>query len=351
MKTFRQILKGLGLLLVTLAALAAAFVLVLTVTEYRPADRESVAVEGAAAGETGRSLTLVTWNIGYGALGDNADFFMDGGTGVRTASAERVDANLAAMADALRAQDPDLVFLQEVDVSSTRSHLKDERNAFLAALPGRAAAYATNYRSLYIPFPWPPIGKVEAGLMTLTRLNASSAERVQLPCPFSWPMRLANLKRCLLVTRIPVDGKELVAVNLHLEAYDDGEGKAAQTAMLAELLQQEAAKGNWVIAGGDFNQIFSNAEGYPVKEGLWAPGAVDVAALGEGLSALMDSRVPSCRSLDRPLAGADPADFQYYLIDGWIVSANVQVEELSTLDEGFAATDHNPVLLKVTLTD
>ena len=50
---------------------------------------------------------------------------------------------------------------------------------------------------------------------------------MQLPCPFSWPTRIANLKRCLLVERIPIadSDKELVLVNLHLEAYDDGEGK------------------------------------------------------------------------------------------------------------------------------
>ena len=38
----------------------------------------------------------------------------------------------------------------------------------------------------------------------------------------------------------------LVAVNLHLEAYDDGEGKAAQTAMLFDILEEEYAKGNYV---------------------------------------------------------------------------------------------------------
>ena len=63
----------------------------------------------------------------------------------------------------------------------------------------------------------------------------------------------------------------------------------------------------------------------------------------------MDPRVPTCRSLDRPYAGADPDDFQYYVIDGFIVSGNVSVERLETLDQGFVSSDHNPVLLQVTL--
>lgn len=53
---------------------------------------------------------------------------------------------------------------------------------------------------------------------------------------------MANLKRCLLVSRISVEGtdREFVLVNLHLEAYDDGEGKIAQTRQLAALLEAEA---------------------------------------------------------------------------------------------------------------
>lgn len=45
-------------------------------------------------------------------------------------------------------------------------------------------------------------------------------------------------------------------VNLHLEAYDDGEGKIAQTKQLREFIQSEYEKGNYVIAGGDLNQVF-----------------------------------------------------------------------------------------------
>ena len=30
----------------------------------------------------GDSIKMMSWNIGYGALGDNADFFMDGGNHV-----------------------------------------------------------------------------------------------------------------------------------------------------------------------------------------------------------------------------------------------------------------------------
>ena len=69
------------------------------------------------------------------------------------------------------------------------------------------------------------------------------------------------------------------------------------------------------------------------------------------LSLLMDGRAPTCRSLDRPLAGADRENFQYYLIDGFIVSDNLRVEEMETVSLDFTSTDHNPVRLTVTLLD
>ena len=68
-----------------------------------------------------------------------------------------------------------------------------------------------------------------------------------------------------------------------------------------------------------------------------------------GWQFLMDASVPSCRSLDQPYAGADREGFQYYLIDGFIVSGNVTVQSLENLDLDFACSDHNPVLMQVAL--
>ena len=159
-----------------------------------------------------------------------------------------------------------------------------------------------------------------------------------------------------MVNRVAIDGtdKELVLVNLHLEAYDDGEGKIAQTKQLKELLEDEAAKGNYVIAGGDFNQSFSNYDNsaYPlISEDMWQPGAVDVDQFDDSLSFITDNSTPSCRSLDRPLAGndSDPGVFQYYMIDGFIVSDNLTINTVETRDLGFKNSDHNPIVMNVTV--
>lgn len=345
--------KVIGIIVAILVVFILALVAFLTVTEYNPPATQEIEIHGVAREtlEPGQSVSVVTWNAGYGGLSGQADFFMDGGDGVRTVSHDGVLANLAGIEDELAALDPDFIFLQEVDQDSERTYGINERARIATAFaPAYASAYALNYDVAYVPYPLPPIGAVESGIMTLSRMQASNAERIQLPCPFSWPVRLGNLKRCLLVERLPIRGSsaELVLVNLHLEAYDDGEGKEAQTAMLLQILQEEYAKGNYVIAGGDFNQSFPDGtDRYPIASGAdWTPGTL--GDLPAGWRYAWDSAAPTCRLLNQPYS-AGSSGTQFYVIDGFILSPNVEPVSVRTQDAEFAVTDHNPVVLEARL--
>lgn len=352
--------KKIGLIVAAIVGvmLAAALILilVLTVTEYRPAAVETVSHHGEAQKQlhTGDTIDIISWNIGFGALGDNADFFMDGGKKVKPSTKERVQENIDAITDFLAEEEADLVLLQEVDEKSTHSYYMDERTMLASGLEQAGLSYenylAYNFKTLCVPYPIPPIGREQAGQVTFSAYPSSDAQRISLPCPFSYPVRLANLKRCLLVNRIPVadSDRELVVINLHLEAYDDGTGKEMQTRMLVQLFEEEMEKGNYVIAGGDFNQTLDTVDlsNYPRQgEELWKPSMIDTSAFTD-VQCLMDERVPSCRSLDRPYDSEDP-DFQYYVLDGYLLSGNLTVESPETVDLGFVNSDHNPVRLQV----
>lgn len=328
----------------------------LTLTEYKPRTEEVLPCEAGAKEELvpNASFTALSFNIGYGGLGAESDFFMDGGKDVRPGSAGVVEKNLAGIESILTKENADFYLLQEVDLSSRRSYGIDEAARLRA---GRAmdAAFALNYSCNYVPFPLPAIGRVQSGLYTMSRYEFGGAEaavRQALPNPFRWPLRTANLKRCLLVTRMAVQGekKELVLVNLHLEAYDDGTGKAAQTARLMNFLEAEYGKGNYVVAGGDFNCSFPvvDPQDWPiVTEGSYVPGVIGADALPGGFQWAVDPAAPTCRLLDKPLGA--PGETQVYVIDGFILSPNVELMEVRTLDEGFLYSDHNPVLLRARL--
>ena len=352
-----NIIHAVLIIVLTAILLIVGMIGFLSLTEYKPQNLENMFIEGNTdkSLEIGKSISILSWNIGYGSLGDNADFFMDGGKSVMTATKERVNQNLDGILSEVKSINPDIVLFQEIDRNSTRSHHINEYEKFKASFNKYSFSFANNFKVAFLPYPVPPIGKVDSGLATASKYEVLSADRVQLPIPFSWPVRMANLKRCVLVSRIPIKGsdKQLVVFNLHLEAYDDGEGKQAQTQKLAGLLKTEANNGNYIIAGGDFNQIFSTADksAYTTYDGMWAPGEIDVSTFGDGWQFFMDEAVPSCRSLDKAYAGADKENFQYYLIDGFIVSNNITVDLLETQSLNFENSDHNPVLLKITLNE
>ena len=115
-----------------------------------------------------------------------------------------------------------------------------------------------------------------------------------------------------------------------------------------EFIEAEYEKGNYIIVGGDFNQLFPGTEReYPLKETSdWMP--TNLESMPAGWHYAYDDSIPTCRLLNQPY---DPSSklTQYYVIDGFLVSPNVKVVSVKTLDEGFVYSDHNPVLLEVSL--
>ena len=353
----KLVLRFLLVLVALVLLLAVILVVFLTLTEPRPEDvepAELVPGPEPAALEPDSGLRLVSFNIGYAGLGADSDFFMDGGKDVRPADETVIARNLSSIMSTIQGMEADYLLFQEVDRPSHRSYGTDMPE-LLAEGAGMGGTYAWNYRCAFVPFPLPPIGQIDSGVLTLSRFGLYAAdgsrggERHALPCPFAWPVRTANLKRCLLVTRTPVrgTGRELVVINFHLEAYDDGQGKLDQTRVLMSLLEAEYAKGNYVVAGGDFNCMLpGTTERWPILDAdTWIPGTLSEADVPAGFSLHYDPDTPSCRLLDRPWDGEN----QTYGIDGFLVSDNLTVTSVRALDLDFQYADHNPVVLELRL--
>lgn len=354
----KRILKGFLALILVLVIGFFALAGYLTVTEFRPAEREAVTVENSTKAqmtlEEGGTLTVLSFNIGYCANDKDHDFFMDGGKTVNTESRENIENNLSGIIETIREAGADVNFIQEVDKSSKRSYHVNEYNAIAESLESSSSAYATNYRVKYVPYPLPTIGEVESGVAIFSKFTSEeTALRVGFPTAFSWPVSLCQLKRCLLVEYVPIENsdKMLVLVNLHLDAYDDGEGKKLQTQILSDFLKEEYEKGNYVIAGGDFNQTFPDVKGEQyevVNDQYFVPGVVDTSLFPEGWQIVSDDTVPSARLLNEPY-NPESENTQYYVLDGFILSPNVKSLSVETLDCGFENSDHNPVVLTAQL--
>lgn len=379
-KAVKRVMAGAGIVIGVLIAAVGIFLGILTAVEYRPRDIEKLDIQYhtgtmpqfSDAGRpelpvlgrpaAGVPFNILSWNIGYASLDASQDFFMDGGKQVRPESDANVRRNLDGIGEFIAGADCQVIVLQEVDVASHRSYYADQA-AYLAEhlFTGEASAggsgssaLAYNFRCLFVPIPFPEsIGRVSGGLLTLNCFETVEALRLRLPNPFSWPVRIANLKRCLLVSRIPLADSqaELVMVNLHLEAYDSSGGREAQTRMMIDFLSEEYAKGNYCIAGGDFNQSFPGID--PVRFAVknsehFIPGALSQSSLAEGWQYATDVQIPSSRLLNEPYA-PNSDQTQLYVIDGFLLSPNVELISVETFDLGFAHSDHNPVKIRVSL--
>ena len=352
--------KALLCAVLAVVLLAAGYVAYVLIDYHRLGDQALTPLhspDADAAVQTGRTYTAISFNIGFGAYEPDYGFFMDGGTQSRGWSRERVSGNVARIADFLREQQPDFCLLQEVDIDATRSYHIDQREPLYAALHDHSSVFAQNYDSPYLLYPLTsPHGASRSGLLTFSRADITAAERVELPVESGF-MKLLDLDRCYSVSRIPVEGgRELVLYDLHLSAYtSDGTIATEQLELLLADMQAEYEAGNWCVAGGDFNKdLLGDSSlyfGQADKEYSWAQPIPDGVFDGVDVTlvAPLDENgpVPSCRNADGPYH-----EGQYVLtVDGFMVSANVEVESAAVIDTGFAYSDHNPVRMTFTLAE
>ena len=355
----KKILKRIAAVLISLisALLLAAIVYAVYVlaSYYRIEDDLALAPEGEAeytSISTDTEYTVVSYNIGFCAYTPDFGFFMDGGDESRAESAGSVMRVMGGINSFLYEENADFILLQEVDQLATRSHHVDQvslvRNA-LSVGRGYSSVFAVNYDSPYLFYPFDePHGKSLAGMLTMSKYAIRSSIRRSLPIEESL-MKLVDLDRCYSVSRIDVEGgRELVIYTVHLSAYtSDGTVATRQLEMLLADMQSEYEKGNYVIAGGDFNKdlLGNSAEIFGVDGSgqTWAQPIPDELFDGTALSLIApfdeSAPVPSCRNADAPYH-----DGQFVLtVDGFIVSENVEVVYANVVDLGFEYSDHNPV--------
>ncbi len=343
-----------GVLAASILLLALSYLLYVVCSYYRVEDRLSLSVSGEATqpAPVGEQLTLVTYNIGFGAYSADYSFFMDGGAHSRALSKEAVLQNTAGALSAIKAQAPDFVLLQEVDIDGTRSYHVNQAELLAAELSDLDRIFAQNYDSPYFLYPFhEPIGANRSGMMTFSAFDISSAARRSLPIEESL-YKYLDLDRAYTVSAIKTEnGKTLMLYNVHLSAYtSDGTIADEQMKMLAADMAAQAQKGNYVIAAGDFNKdlLGDSSRYFQREEGdyTWAK-PFDTALLPAGFTLHTGSNSPTCRNADAPYRG-DGTDF-VLSVDGVLVSSNIEVVSAQTLDTAFAYSDHNPVSLEFIL--
>ncbi len=343
-------------LVLGLVGLAAAVFIGLlvfgTLTDYKPEPVEEAEKHEVNQSRVDSTFTMLIWNIGYGGLGKDQDFFMDGGERVQASKAE-YDSYIKGILEFLSQQSQtDFLLLQEVDRDSKRSHGQDQAASAAELLPDFNWFYASNFKVKYIPVPFDPfpfvrpMGRVLGGLVTYSKALPTSAKRYDYPGNYGWPKRIFHLVRCFLETRYPAaGGKELIVINSHNSAYDGGVLKADEMAMLRDYVMAEYNNGNFVIVGGDWNQCPPDFDPKTFKkdESEYEQDNISADYL-TGWTWAYDPTTPTNRKVARPY---DPATTFTTVIDFFLLSPNLETVEVHGIPMGFAYSDHQPVHLTV----
>lgn len=352
-KLFRILFK----LILLGTVILAVFIAVMWAKEWKPEAIETVLdteffgseVDSLRVGDT---LTVVSWNIGYAGLGDDMDFFVDGGSRMRT-SRERTEKNLNGIVAFLDRYSgvADFILLQEVDFDSKRSYGMNQYDSIRSGLAGAGyyGWWGINYQTDYVPIPVTrPMGKVKSGIVILSKWKPREVTRFQYPSRFPFPVRLFNLKRCMLSASVPVAGEDgtpkgmLYINNTHNSAFDKSGGMRRDE---LDFMRRYLEGKPYSVTMGDWN---STPPGYEASaaaltDKYFQPHVIDRAYFPLDMHFVYDPTTPSVRYGYEPY---DPQTTTTTVVDFALSGSRLEPVAFETIDLGFRNSDHNPIVAR-----
>ena len=345
-----------GLIVLTLSG----YIIYLSATYYRIEDNISLEINNNLENKISfnTDYKISTYNLGFGAYTQDFTFFMD--TGVmkdgtkitgnqsRAKSKESVIECTNGAIQTISQTNSDFIFFQEVDTSSHRSYFVNQYKMLSEAFANYTNVFASNFHSGYLFYPLTkPHGSVQSGIVTYSKYGITDSVRKSFPIDEGFFSKFFDLDRCFSVSRVGINNsnKELVLINLHMSAYDEG-GKirAKQLELLCSFISEEYNKGNYVIAGGDWNHDIANSlNTFETQQEIpeWV-NVINEEDIPENFSFATSKDVPTCRSAEIPYTkGVNYT----VVIDGFIISDNIEAVQSQNIDTNFEYSDHNPATL------
>ena len=340
-KKIGRVIKRMVIFVTTIAVLFIVFLLAMGVMEYCPEPEEVLFEDEEAPVFSSDTIRLLSWNIGYAGLGDDMDFFYDGGRSMRTTKRRTIE-NLDSIAAFLgRHKEIDFILLQEVDINSRRSYYINEFDSLKKVLPGYHAFFAYNYKVPFVPIPLrAPMGKVQSGLAFFSRYVPQQVVRYQYPGSFPFPVRLFNLKRALLSVSFKMaDGTTLYINNPHNSAYDDGSMRQNELDFLNAFLQEK----KYAVTAGDWNSVppsYIPGE-KEMKDSYFVPLRIAEDTFDSTFVFAADTEKKSTRYGYEPF---DNRTTTQTLLDFALLSSGIKLVSTRIIPLQYRNSDHNPAI-------
>ena len=367
---FKNIIKIFIAFIVLILVVVGGYAIYLTTGYYRINDLKEYSVDTIESNELvelNTSYKIITYNIGFGAYNHDFSFFMDEGEMLdgtkkkgsesRASSKQVVLDNTNGVIEEMKKLNPDFMFFQEVDTEASRSHKVNQYEMIDNAFNNYNSLLVSNFHSRFLFYPLlKPMGSVDSGIVTSSSKLIEKTVRYKLEIDESFPTRFFDLDRCFSVSYLPIKNsdKYLVLVNVHLSAYDKGGVfRAKQLEQLISLFNAETSLGNYVVCGGDFNHDISFDDTFngflsnqKTPEWVCKLNKEDIENKASNMRFVTSTNAPTCRSTDMPYTKGENYTV---VLDGFIVSSNVEVSVINNIDLDFVYSDHNPVYMEFIL--
>lgn len=205
-------------------------------------------LENAVLPKKDSIFSIVTYNIGYlSGMTNNLPV---------AKSKELFDENLQKVLRETKKINPDIISFQEIDYDASRSyHVNQEEE--IADLGYAFRAKTVNWDERYLPFPYWPIsthfGKVVSGQSIISKYPLKEQERIVLPRVANAPFyrNAFYLERLAQVVKVVLNGKDVILINIHLEAFEK-ETRVQQFQEVLKIFNQYSNKYPTILLG-DFN--------------------------------------------------------------------------------------------------
>lgn len=240
------------------------------------------------------------------------------------------DKNLSKVKAVIADLNIDILAFQEIDYASARS-FDVNQHLEIVKIGYQFIGQTVNWDKRYLPFPYWPIsvqfGHVYSGQSILSHYPILSQQRIVLDAVANAPFyRTAfYIDRLAQIDKIDLNGKEVIVINVHLEAYDKPT-RMKQTLAVLELYNNFKDKFPTLLVG-DFNSDikFTDASIAPIIN------SPDI-----GIAAYPKENYPNTSSSVNPIKRID-----------YIFYNKNFIEEISSrvLTEMGDASDHLPLMM------
>ncbi len=200
------------------------------------------------------TIRVMTWNIRFGI--GRGPWFGDACGYKVIYSPDEIFQNLAVIATHINTVQPDVLFLQEVDINSKRSGYVEELQWILDHTYLNYAVYGSQWKAQFIPSDG--LGRMNEGNAILSRWPITNAQRIQLSLRSDQDeLEKYFYERCNIIKgQIQIPGfKNFYALNIHASAFATDDSKHQHIEEFKSELDKITAMSERFVAGGDLNTL------------------------------------------------------------------------------------------------